>query len=1035
MPVWGTGPRRTDGRTNNPINAPLTYILPNEIPSLGLWLDSTDLSTFVLSSISTVRIWRDKSQFGLNFSTQQGLPQLNLGSGAGVLFNTARTDLMLSFSSITVSNGNTTIFAVCVPSGGMMIGLNGGTIDCALRFNNGSTNANDIFFQSISYLNGSVVPWFASQANVSIIDGIASNTGYLGVSLIAPISLSGSYLGRYYGGTINEVLFFNSALDSTQRRGIEAYLARKWGVQSRLPFQHPGRPSQALAGYRFLNYQTNQAVSNIAMWYDAMFTESITDTGNNTPPSLPPNTFPVSSWRDRSGNNNTLTQAGSPLGPSFKYVGCNYYPNINSVSNYGSPFISLARATLTNQYVGCNISMFAVISFATTTTTTLVFGNDCVLSYNNNAVRFYRDTNGPVGTPNNFILSAPLASNTQALVSILVNGSTTTVGNVLPSTNVIELNGSLVNTSTLAGSNFNTTGVSFFSAYGSQQGNNGGVTISEILFFYRTLTTPERTAIESQLIRKWQLPSNAPITYINSLPVTSGLFGWYDAYDETTVLRNSINNVSMWLDKSGQSNHMSTNLLQFGSNTGSNIYYSSIQISTNQYPSLFFPSTFAFLQTSTLITNQNISSLTMMAVKRGIKIPVSQNRTVSLFSTLGNFELGGGYIGATYNAINNQNINNTQLLTNYSTFHINTLIANIGTATSNGVLASNAVVYYNGGNAATTTGITYNGNIYPSYVRLMASAFSDQANGDSRADAGYLAEVLLFNRVLSSTELTNTHNYLLNKWGISNIISNVPVTSGLNLWLDAYDPATVLLSTNTNLVQRWRDKSGCNYHFSNTITTATLFSPSYITNPNNNLPGLLFTSDMVTTRTTMYNTNFNINTRSEATLFSVFQQRANPNNVGYIFVSGLTVNDNDFLSGNGFTLRTGGNTGIALARSSFSAQINSVNINVPTLASCVFNSSFSTTLIADIPQNRMALGRNGMIGATNISSGISTLNDNFSSIAFNIGGAVLGARNPASADRTTFYDGYIHETLLYNRTLTFAERQQVESYLMSKWNI
>jgi hypothetical protein len=55
--------------------------------------------------------------------------------------------------------------------------------------------------------------------------------------------------------------------------------------------------------------------------------------------------------------------------------------------------------------------------------------------------------------------------------------------------------------------------------------------ISEWLVFYRTLTSAEINNVHRVMLPKWSLPSNEPISYINSLPVTSGLFGWYDAYD------------------------------------------------------------------------------------------------------------------------------------------------------------------------------------------------------------------------------------------------------------------------------------------------------------------------------------------------------------------------------------------------------------------------------------------------------------------------------------------------------------------------
>ena len=38
MPVFGSGPRRTDGQTNNPIRNTPTFLLPNQISNLALGL-------------------------------------------------------------------------------------------------------------------------------------------------------------------------------------------------------------------------------------------------------------------------------------------------------------------------------------------------------------------------------------------------------------------------------------------------------------------------------------------------------------------------------------------------------------------------------------------------------------------------------------------------------------------------------------------------------------------------------------------------------------------------------------------------------------------------------------------------------------------------------------------------------------------------------------------------------------------------------------------------------------------------------------
>jgi hypothetical protein len=832
---------------------------------------------------------------------------------------------------------------------------------------------------------------------------------------------------------------------------------------TQLPANYPrNRTGGPIMGYRFFPY--TQLVSNYAFWYDAMDTSTIKDTAGNFPPSLPPNRSRVVEWRDKSANARHLANYFTQ--PSFfNLLGNNFYPNVNSPGFSNSLYHNLRgpQGAARTIYNGSSISAFFVLSIQSNATNNTFFSLtstantqnipinpngpnpstfDFSLNYINNTIGFSRFGGGgafglgPI-TSNN-VLTAPLTNITSTnLISIQINPNPTTIGNVLPSTNIIEINGAFVSSSTrYAGNPFNFCQYSMFGAYNFPA--NSFSYFNEVGIFFRTLTTPERVAYESQLIRKWGLPSNAPITYINSLPVTTGLFGWYDAYDDATVLRNTSNNVSMWLDKSGQNNHMSTNLLTFGSNTGSNIYYSSISISTNRFPSLFFPSTFAFMQTSTLITNQNLSSMTMIAVKSGTKIVRGpQLRTVSVFSTLNSIEGAGGLIGATGNQFYSNNIPYSILTSNFSTFHINTLLGNVGPTSENGVNPLNVVSYYNGSNAQTTTGLTFVGNLYPSYVRLMNGPFNNEADGDARADSGFLGEVLVYNRILNSNELFNTHTYLLNKWGISTLVSNVPVTSGLNLWLDCYDPLTMTFSTNTRQVTQWRDKSLCNFHMSNPGTVGNARMPTYTTASPSGLPSLQFSNSAPASVffTNIWNTNFTYPQTRETTLFVSYSSTSNSGFYGPLFT--MLSNDEVFYNtGNGFELSvTNGDGGIGLVRSTvriYQSLIPNTH-NTTTLASVVFNSTF--TDIPDIPQRSFGLSRNGVVRFVQPSSLISSVGF-LSTQNFLVNQAVLGTRGPAAfGDSQWYYSGFIHEVLQYNRALTFVERQQVESYLLSKWNI
>jgi hypothetical protein len=74
---------------------------------------------------------------------------------------------------------------------------------------------------------------FANRASNSVV-ATATNTNVVGI-------------GGWFNNSsqqaqnidIAEIVFYNSALDSTERNLIEGYLAHKWGLQSNLPVDHP----------------------------------------------------------------------------------------------------------------------------------------------------------------------------------------------------------------------------------------------------------------------------------------------------------------------------------------------------------------------------------------------------------------------------------------------------------------------------------------------------------------------------------------------------------------------------------------------------------------------------------------------------------------------------------------------------------------------------------------------------------------------------------------------------------------------------
>ena len=1085
MPIFGTGPKRTDGRTNPQINATIRYLSsPNTISNLSFWFDANDNTTIQLQQGNTSNItgWRSKGNFPIQVSTIAQVAPLvpnnavlpytvpNGLNGRQTIFMNGVSSMLQFTSSVNnttvATNNETTIFTVTNPTNGptplfaydysftnrivAQIGIAGGGTSffygngggTVLTGGSGGTYFGLGYYQNTFYRRNSDTSIaikfrgasLASATNTATMN-LNSHFGIGGFPGLTSFNNPFPYfngLPRFFIGNYAEILWYNRGLTDDEIVGVEGYLAKKWGIQNQLRFNHIGvATGPPLMGYRLITYP--RLVSNYGLWYDAMDTSTIRDVGGNFPPLLPPNALGVAQWNDKSGNNRNLTSAS---GIRFNLLGNNFYPEVSP----NAPFAALTLDTSTNPaFIGCNISAFFVLrvtnpSFSPLLAFTSSFnampnpvsGNPLIVNSNStfDFTLVYNGTNiglnrFGIDTANS-VVRAPYTGST-ALIQVHVNGTQNTIGNVLPSTNMISINGAFLSSSSFyAGNNFNFQYLALFGGFNFRP-PQFAMSLNEVAVFYRTLTTPERLLIENQLINKWKLSSNQPVSFINSLPVTSGLFGWYDAYDQTTVLRNSSNNVSMWLDKSGQSNHMSTNLLTYGSNTRSNIYYSSISISTNQLPSLFFPSTFAFMQTSSLITNQSLSTFTMMAVTRGTKIPTVNNRTVTFFSTLNDLERAGATIGVPFDQVTNTNITVNQNLSNYSTFHINTLLANIGPTTDTGIASGNAVTYFNGSNSNLGTGLIYNGMLTPRYVRLMASAFTDEANGDPRADAGYLAEVLMYNRILNTTELTNVHTYLLNKWNITPVVSNVPVTQGLNLWLDAYDPSCVITDT-TNNVLLWRDKSLFQRNFSN--FNNNIGPPTYLNSGMNSLPSVRFTNTFNTNAGQgLINSNFFVSSISSISLFMVKQNFSNINTTfpqAFSMYSTITFNN-----GNNEFFIFEANTGATSVRRAGTSYFYALNSLLPNITSYIFNSS--NTALNDIPASNLGVVFNGIKQGAPV--------DGLTPSTFNTTIGLLGTNASGIINNNTAYNGYINEVLFYNRALTFVERQQVESYLLCKWNI
>jgi hypothetical protein len=222
----------------------------------------------------------------------------------------------------------------------------------------------------------------------------------------------------------------------------------------------------------------------------------------------------------------------------------------------------------------------------------------------------------------------------------------------------------------------------------------------------------------------------------STLPITGGLQLWLDGADSSTFTTSSQYLVAQWRDKSGNNRHASQESTiyqpkRFGTKNG----YGAVYFSANYMTTGNFFNYVEYTKIAVHIHRSNTSNTTGNIVS-------SQNGNHATWYN------GGPYF-STYH-------NGSVAASSVST--LNTW--NVGLAEfsgSSGNLTSN--IYIN--NTLTGTGITTTDATPNSNIELGGFA------GPGNYLTGSIAEVLVYNRVLTLTEKTDIYNYLNNKWGIT----------------------------------------------------------------------------------------------------------------------------------------------------------------------------------------------------------------------------------------------------------------------------
>ena len=515
---------------------------PRLIPGCQLWLDASDTST--ITGTTAVSAWTDKSGNGNN-TTIFGTPNSTYGTINNVKamwFNgSSGTYGLFSNTGATVSGFVVGTMNSATATYGRMIALgnnpgndDSGTLQCPFllrhignqafstrRFQTNYTYSSYTydapFLASIIYdgtngnlyVNGSTIVQFGSTGNF----------GYSNYSVGCGIySISANTIDTWTG-FVGEVILYRSALTSIQQQQVEAYLAKKWKLNSILSKQNiyaPGSyltfvnaplvslpPRRAVQNNKFNPTQ----ISGCQLWLDAADSSRIAiATG-------------VSQLNDKSTNAYNLTQATTALQPSY---------SANLITFSSNKYLNIPQAAINNT---ATYSLFLVFNPIASTNWILQKQYNGVSTRTMLSTTRYWQNN--TGTTNYLYWTAH--ANTGAIANSAAALSTSTLQVVElvydASTLTMYRNGNVLSTTSSAsygiGNETNATNFTIGSWIADGTIMDSGVTnfqFGELLYYNTALTTTQRQQVEGYLAWKWrlksQLPPDHPFFFIPPLPIS-----------------------------------------------------------------------------------------------------------------------------------------------------------------------------------------------------------------------------------------------------------------------------------------------------------------------------------------------------------------------------------------------------------------------------------------------------------------------------------------------------------------------------------
>ena len=742
------------------------------------------------------------------------------------------------------------------------------------------------------------------------------------------------------------------------------------------------------------------------LWLDAADPNSLTLTGSN-----------VTQWRDKSGNGNNSSVVGSITNSgkinslaAMQYPGTapNYF--IGPVVNSGSTLTAFSVFVMnSSSYVVARILSLAKpggFDYNTTLHTAAIQRNGTAsfLSFRNNA-------NLGAVTP---VFGSPVQ------VCTLFDGVR----------NTFYSNGTQ-GTSVASSGDFGYTQYEIGGSFGEESLVPLNGLIGEVIVFHSALTTTQRQQVEGYLAWKWGLQANLPSNhpYKSSLippllnPPTQLPVSLQNS--AATFLPNTVPGCSLWLDAADASTvtTVATNVTNVRDKSGNNIVLSNatgFSYPNNTFNGGRYPSFYNAL-------GRAQGGTARLGYNAAFAIPTPF--TIFAVGIMSTSDFGFITDSAPSSSINREYIAGELLETQYGLA--------TGTPGRNNFIISAQFI------AGTATSITYlNGSpLYTGSLTTFTTGGITIGNRFTLNEAwpGHLCEILIYRNTPISEDRQRLEGYLAWKWGLQANLSrthpykagppySMTITapsrslaignlwqptqvSGLQLWLDAADRSSLILSGTT--VTQWNDKSGNARNFSQ----GTLANcPSYTTYLS--YPSIRFTG------------------ANSQSLSNNYIQTGNGGRHTYLVFVDISTSANIYGNPVMFFMADGNSTQGGDWRAAFDGANQYLSIDVSAGAKTMSTSPNVTSM-----RTQLTMGLWGMATGAKVSQSYVYGNGtafNTQVIAFSQDPNINTQNNPPTrigGGQTGYATFVLYEALHYNVELTTSQRQQVEGYLAWKWGL